>query len=215
MTGIGNYFKKVSPKTGNGTGRPTGSILAPKVNEGREVEPGSWLVEGIDEDFVPDILDLSLTHKAYAITDAESFDTMRQLVQREGYSGGFVLGYWWPPPEILPRADGKRVITFICDRSDKYLSKAFSDPWVREQNFNAGDAKPATKTVADMMTRRHQRGEMVSCARPIPSLTAYKRMRIADVSQLPVIEGGDKMIGLCPSTLLNALMASNADGSDA
>lgn len=216
LTGIGNYFKKVSPKTEMILADPMGSILAPKVNEGREIEPGSWLVEGIGEDFVPDILDLSLTHKAYAISDAESFDTMRELVQREGILAGSSSGTLVAAALKYCReqTEKKRVVTFICDRGDKYLSKAFSDPWVREQGFNAGDAKPATKTVADMMTRRHQRGEMVFVRATDTVMTAYKRMRIADVSQLPVIEGSDKMIGLLSEdTLLNALMASNADGS--
>ena len=52
-------------------------VLAPLVNEGRRIEPGSWLVEGIGEDFVPDILDLDLVTKAYSVTDAQAFHTVR------------------------------------------------------------------------------------------------------------------------------------------
>lgn len=207
LTGIGRYFKKVSPKTKMILADPIGSILAPMVNEGKDVTPGSWLVEGIGEDFVPDILDLDLTREAFAISDNESLDTVRDLVQREGILAGSSSGTLVAAALKYCRAqtEKKRVVTFICDRGDKYLSKVFSDPWVREQGFS--DAK-VTKTVADMLTRRHARGETVFVRKQDTVLTAYKRMRLADVSQLPVIEGNDKIVGLLTEdVLLNALMA--------
>lgn len=207
LTGIGRFFKSVSPKTKMILADPVGSILAPKVNEGKEVTPGSWLVEGIGEDFVPDILELDLTREAFAISDNESLDTVRDLVQREGILAGSSSGTLVAAALRYCRAQTqkKRVVTFICDRGDKYLSKVFSDPWVREQGFS--DAK-ATKTVADMLTRTHARGETVFVRKQDTVLTAYKRMRLADVSQLPVIEGNDKIVGLLTEdVLLNALMA--------
>ena len=207
LTGIGRYFKKVSPKTKMILADPIGSILAPMVNEGKDVTPGSWLVEGIGEDFVPDILELDLTREAFAISDNESLDTVRELVQREGILAGSSSGTLVAAALKYCRAqtEKKRVVTFICDRGDKYLSKVFSDPWVREQGFS--DAK-VTKTVADMLTRRHARGETVFVRKQDTVLTAYKRMRLADVSQLPVIEGNDKIVGLLTEdVLLNALMA--------
>lgn len=210
LTGIGRYFKSVSPKTKMILADPVGSILAPMVNEGKDVTPGSWLVEGIGEDFVPDILDLDLTREAFAISDNESLDTVRELVQREGILAGSSSGTLVAAALKYCRAqkEKKRVVTFICDRGDKYLSKVFSDPWVREQGFS--DAK-VTKTVADMLTRRHARGETYFVRTGDTVLTAYKRMRLADVSQLPVIEGNDKIIGmLTEDVLLHALMAMQA-----
>ncbi len=207
LTGIGRYFAKVSPKTKMILADPVGSILAPKVNEGRDITPGSWLVEGIGEDFVPDILELDLTKEAFAISDNESLDTVRELVQREGILAGSSSGTLVAAALRYCRAQSekKRVVTFVCDRGDKYLSKVFSDPWVREQGFS--DAKQ-TRTVADMLTRRHARGETVFVRAQDTLLTAYKRMRIADVSQLPVIDGTDRIVGLLTEdTLLNTLMA--------
>ncbi len=208
LTGVGRFFAEVSPQTEMIVADPVGSILAPKINEGRDVTPGSWLVEGIGEDFVPDILDLSLTRKAYAITDAESLDTVRQLVQREGILAGSSSGTLVAAALRYCReqTSAKRVVTLICDRGDKYLSKVFSDPWVRDQGF-AADA-PATHTVADLLTRRHARGEIVFVRPGDTLLTAYKRMRLADVSQLPVLEEPAHAVGILTETvLLNALMA--------
>ena len=84
VSGIGKYLKERNPKLQMVLADPVGSILAPLVNENRKVTPGSWLVEGIGEDFIPDILHLELVDKAYAISDAEAFRTARELLRTEG-----------------------------------------------------------------------------------------------------------------------------------
>ena len=70
----------------------TQSSLAPLVNEGKKVQPGSWLVEGIGEDFIPSICHLELVSKAYAIYDEEAFHTARELLKKEGVLAGSSVG---------------------------------------------------------------------------------------------------------------------------
>ena len=54
-------------------------------NTGKIQKPaGSWLVEGIGEDFVPPICDLSRVRRAYQIPDAESFYTARSVLAQGG-----------------------------------------------------------------------------------------------------------------------------------
>lgn len=212
LSGIGRYFKKIGAKTEMVLADPEGSILEPLVERGEKVKPGSWQVEGIGEDFIPSILDLSLVKKAYSISDTESFETVRQLLQREGILGGSSSGTLVAAALRYCRAQKtkKRVVTFICDRGDKYLSKAFSDPWIREQGFPKANL---TNTVEDILNRRHDRGETVFVRPSDTVFTAYKRMRIADVSQLPVIEGTDRIVGIVfENTLLNALVVGKDAG---
>lgn len=192
---------------------PLGSILEPLIERNEKIKPGSWLVEGIGEDFIPSILDISVCKKAYSIPDTESFETVRLLLQKEGILGGSSSGTLLAAALKYCREQKtkKRVVTFICDRGDKYLSKAFSDPWIREQGFPARRA--ATNTVEDLMSRRHERGEMVYVRPTDTVFTAYKRMRVADVSQVPVIEGKDKIVGIVfENTLLNALVSGKGEG---
>src|SRR5689334_5537546 len=75
LTGLGRFFAAKSPKTKMVLADPVGSILAPLVERGEKVTPGSWVVEGIGEDFVPDNCDLKLVAKAYEIPDSESIAT--------------------------------------------------------------------------------------------------------------------------------------------
>src|ERR1700761_6912324 len=87
LTGLSRFFEKVSPKTEMVLADPDGSILADVVAGKTPREPGSWLVEGIGEDFIPDIADLSPVKKAYTVTDREAFEAARELLRAEGVLG--------------------------------------------------------------------------------------------------------------------------------
>ncbi|HVY55469.1 MAG TPA: pyridoxal-phosphate dependent enzyme [Thermodesulfobacteriota bacterium] len=211
MTGTGRFFRKIGSRVEMVLADPEGSILAPLVNTGKTVEPGSWLVEGIGEDFVPPNLDITLVKKAYSISDAESFSTARDLLLREGILAGSSSGTLLAAALRYCREQKKpkRVVTFVCDRGDKYLSKAFSDPWLKEQGF---ESEKLTRTVRDLVMRRHDTGETIF-VRPQDNLkTAYKRMRLADVDQLPVLSGMDEIVGLLDeNSLLSFIEKMPAD----
>ncbi len=88
LTGLGRFFKKTAPHVKMVVADPKGSIIADLVNKGTHDIPGSWLVEGVGEDFVPTILDMGLIQTAYTIDDAESMETARLLLKREGILAG-------------------------------------------------------------------------------------------------------------------------------
>ena len=64
LTGLARYFAKVSPDTEMVLADPVGSVLADYVHTGTYGEAGSWIVEGIGEDFIPPIADFSRVKKA-------------------------------------------------------------------------------------------------------------------------------------------------------
>ena len=106
ITGLSRYFAAVAPHVEIVLADPVGSILADYVQTGRLGEAGSWLVEGIGEDFLPPIADLSRVRTAYSISDAESFGTARELLKQEGDSGRLQLGHAGRRrPALLPRAN--------------------------------------------------------------------------------------------------------------
>lgn len=201
LTGIGNYFRNVSPKTEMVLADPVGSILEPLVNRNEKVQPGSWVVEGIGEDFIPSILDMSLTQKAYAVTDDESLSAARALLVKEGILAGTSSGTLFAAALKYCREQKtpKRVVTFVCDRGDKYLSKTFSDFWMTEQGFKK---RNKTNTIEDLIVRRHDQGDTVIVRPNDTLLTAYKRMRVADVSQLPVIDEKGTFVGIVDEAIL-------------
>jgi cystathionine beta-synthase len=194
LTGVGRFFAKVSPKTEMVLADPVGSVLAPLVKTGKMIEPGSWTVEGIGEDFVPPNCDLSLVKKAYSISDKHSMLAVRDLLSREGILAGSSSGTLLSAALRYCREQttAKRVVTFVCDSGNKYLSKVFDDFWLAEQGLAEREQHG---DLSDLVARAHREGGTVYVGPDDTLLTAYGRMRRADVSQLPVLDDG-KLVGI-------------------
>jgi cystathionine beta-synthase len=137
VTGLSAFFRRADPQVEFVLADPEGSVLAEYVKTGQLTRAGSWLVEGIGEDFVPSICDLSSVRSAYAISDAESFWTARTLLQRQGILGGSTTGTLLAAALRYCRQQkkAKRVVTFACDTGDRYLSKMYNDDWLRERGL--------------------------------------------------------------------------------
>ncbi len=197
LTGLGRFFSRVKPRRGIEMilADPTGSILYEYVKTGKMVEAGSWAVEGIGEDFIPDNADMSLVSDAFEIDDAESFSVARELLSREGILGGSSTGTLLAGALRYCRQQTKpkRVVTFVCDSGNKYLSKMYNDFWMAEQGFTS---RPPQGDLCDLITHRAEAGEVISVGPEDTLLTAFKRMRGADVSQLPVLDEHGRAIGI-------------------
>jgi cystathionine beta-synthase len=194
MTGFSRFFARTAPHVELVLADPKGSILADYVATGKIGNAGSWLVEGVGEDFVPSICDLSRVHKAYTVSDEESFAAARTLLKEEGIFAGSSSGTLLSAALRYCReqTEAKRVVSIVCDSGGKYLSKMFSDFWMRDQGFLPGTSYGDLR---DLISRRAETGAVVSVAPNDTLLIAYSRMRLYDVSQLPVLENG-AIVGL-------------------
>jgi len=211
LTGLGRFFAKASPKTQMVLADPAGSVLAPLVLRGEKVEPGSWVVEGIGEDFVPKNCDLSLVKAAYEIPDAESIATARLLLSKAGILGGSSSGTLLAGALRYCRDQSapKRVVTLVCDTGSKYLSKVYNDTWVVDQGLAQRELHGDLR---DLIARTAGSGDAITVGPDDTLLTAYNRMRQADVSQLPVLDDG-RLIGLIDeSDLLEAVEDRGSHG---
>ncbi len=209
LTGIGRFMKRAAPHVKMILADPQGSVLAPLIATGTMPKPGSWVVEGIGEDFVPPNCDLSLVSEAFTVTDEESLATARELLRREGLLGGSSTGTLLAGALRWCRAQSgpKRVVTLVCDSGNKYLSKMFNDFWMIDQGFiqreNTGDLR-------DLISRRHAERATVTLAPEDTMMTAYSRMKLYDVSQLPVLEKGEVVGIIDESDLLLAVYDDEA-----
>ncbi len=194
LSGLGRFFAGVSPKTEMVLADPVGSVLAPLVKTGEMVEAGSWTVEGIGEDFVPPNCDLSLVKKAYSVSDRHSMLAVRDLLSKEGILAGSSSGTLLSAALRYCREQKapKRVVTFVCDSGNKYLSKVFDDFWLAEQGLAEREQHG---DLSDLVARSHREGGTVFVGPDDTLLTAYGRMRRGDVSQLPVLEDG-RLVGI-------------------
>jgi len=209
MTGLGRFFRRVSPETEMILADPDGSILAPLVCFGKEVPAGSWAIEGIGEDFVPPNADLSLIKTAYAIADRESIEMARALLAKEGILAGSSSGTLLAAALRYCREQTtmKRVVTLVCDSGNKYLSKVFNDFWVIEQGLAERELHGDLR---DLVARRFDKGGTVTVGPDDALIVAYNRMRASDVSQLPVVKD-DRIVGILDESDILAFV----EGEDA
>ena len=142
--------------------------------------------------------DLSLIAKTYMVSDADSLDAARELLAKEGIMGGSSTGTLLSAAlrYCKEQSEPKRVVTFVPDSGLKYLSKMYNDYWMIDQGFikreSFGDLR-------DLIARRHADRADYTVAPGDLLTTAYARMKLYDISQLPVIDDG-KIVGVINET---------------
>jgi cystathionine beta-synthase len=194
ITGVARYLKSVGSKAEIILADPVGSTLAGIVNDGVPGPEGSYTVEGIGQNFVPDTADMSLIDRAYSIPDAEAISTIRDLLLKEGILAGSSSGTLiaaalrWCREQTEP----KTCVTLVCDTGAKYLSKVYNDAWLADQGM---DGQPIQGDLSDLIHRKYEKGDVVFAGPDDTLDTAFKRMRGADVSQLPIIQDG-RLVGI-------------------
>jgi len=195
IAGLTHYFARVAPQVDMVLADPVGSGLASFATTGAlppKMTP--WLVEGIGGDTVPPVADFSRVTAAYSIADAEAFRTCRELLAREGIIAGTSTGTLLAAALRYCREQRqpKRVVSFVCDSGNKYLSKVYNDFWMLDQGFlereHRGDLR-------DLIARPHSEHAAVTVNATEPVMAAYRRMKLYDVSQLPVMQDG-RIVGI-------------------
>ena len=174
MTGLSRCFAAHSPHTELVLADPVGSILEEYINRGTlSDKSASWMVEGIGEDFLPPISDFTRVKQAYAISDKESFLTARELLEKEGILGGSSSG------TLLAAA------LKYCREQTTPKNVLVNGFLAREQH---GDLR-------DLILRPFADRDTVVVGANDLLVTAWQRMKLYDVSQLPVMDG-DQLVGI-------------------
>ncbi len=201
VSGLGKYLAEHAPDVEMILADPAGSVLADYINSGELGEKGSWLVEGIGEDFIPDIADFSQVTAAYSISDAESFATARELLKREGLLAGSSSGTLLAAALKYCRkqSEAKNVVSFACDTGNKYLSKLFNDFWMEDQGFIR---RKQYDDLRDLIGRLHSEHATITVGPTDILVTAHNRLRNAGFSQLPVMHDGQLVGVITEDTIL-------------
>jgi len=194
VSGFNQYLQEHSPNTELVIADPVGSVVADYVQTGEFGDSAPWLVEGIGEDFIPSIAELTGITKAYSISDSESFSTARELLRKEGILAGSSSGTLLSAALKYCReqTEPKRVVTLACDTGNKYLSKLFNDFWMEDQGFITREEHGDLR---DLIGRPHGERATITVGPTDILTTAHNRLRNAGFSQLPVMDES-KLVGI-------------------
>jgi cystathionine beta-synthase len=201
VTGTGRYLKERNPKIKIVGVDIQGSLLYDTWRLGRlpeEVQPKTYKIEGIGEDFLPSTLDLDLIDEVVQVDDRQSFLMTRRLVREEGIfcggsSGSAVVGLI-KSAVVRSLEAGQVAVVLLPDSGNRYLSKLFDDTWMRENGFLP--TSRALDTVEKVLNNSSRRITLVT-ARPDDRIKAVvARMKEYDISQLPVVNSEGKLVGI-------------------
>jgi len=103
---------------------------------------------------------------------------------------------------------GLRAVVILPDSGSRYLSKIFSDDWMREHGFL--DAELGA--VSHLLTGKT--GQLVTAARTDAVIEVIAKMKQYDVSQLPVLDDGRLMGMISEVDLLTYLLEGSHRASD-
>ncbi len=206
MSGTGKYLKEQKPEVQNIGVDPVGSVYYSLFHTGKLSEPHVYKVEGIGEDMSCGALDLSVLDDVRQVDDRQSFLMARRACREEGlFCGGSSGSALHVAIEIAKEAGpGKTVVTLLPDGGRAYISKFYSDEWMRDMGFTEGP------TVADLLATKRL---PLQTARPEePAREVVHRMKELGISQMPVVDPAGNALGMIHE---NDLLAALLDGSHA
>jgi cystathionine beta-synthase len=190
ISGAGKFLKEKKPGILIVGVDPVGSLYYDFVKTGRITKPFSYKVEGIGEDFFPTTMNLKIMDDVVRVDDKECFLMTRDLTRLEGLfvggSGGAAVAGALKWAREHGKA-GQKVLVFLCDGGNKYVSKIFNDDWMRENGFL--DEQPGLGTVRDLLGARYKK-KIVTVSPTSTVKEAIDVLKSQDISQVPVVEAG-------------------------
>src|SRR6266568_2525657 len=189
MSGCGRYFKEKNQRIQNVGADPVGSVYHSMFKTGKLAQPHVYKVEGIGEDMLCGAMDLAVMDDVRQVDDRQAFTMARRLAREEGIFAGGSSGAAVHVAAQLARELGKdkTILVPLPDGGRAYISKFFSDEWMRDNGFPMSDGAEAVSaaTVRDILGGR--RGEVFTARKTDKVEAVVKLLKDHDISQMPVV----------------------------
>ncbi|HKP94613.1 MAG TPA: pyridoxal-phosphate dependent enzyme, partial [Fibrobacteria bacterium] len=211
ISGAGRFLKERNPGLKLVGVDPQGSRYQGDFT-GVPAEVRPYKMEGVGQNFLPGTLSLGLIDEVISITDGEAFAAARRLALEEGVLAGGSAGAAVAAALRIASgwAAGKRIVVVLPDDGRNYLSRIYSDEWMRDQGFLEGRKGIP---VSEILSKKPFRFRRLHFVHPQdPARKAITLLLANDISQLPVFEGGTQVGCVAQQALAEKLSDFEAEG---
>ncbi len=142
ISGCAKYLKQMNPSIKIIGVDAYGSVLK-KFHETRELDPSEiypYRIEGLGKNHIPSTTNFELIDEFVKVSDEKSAYMARKITKYEGIFAGYTSGAAFEAVRLLNKKAAfsrkSRVVVIFPDHGSRYLSKIYSEKWMREQGFN-------------------------------------------------------------------------------
>ncbi|MGH7518711.1 MAG: pyridoxal-phosphate dependent enzyme [Gemmatimonadales bacterium] len=210
ISGVAKYLKEQNPRVRVISGDPEGSVYASYAKDGNAVGGAPYKVEGIGGDAIPGNVWFQYIDEFRTIGDRTAMQVTRRIAREEGMLVGSSTGLNVALAlDVARELDDPKalIVTMLCDTGERYLSKVFNDEWMQENQL----LDSPRVTVEQLLARRQSAAPaLVSVAPAAAVRQALNLMNTWDVSQIPVVDGGEPIGTLTEQSLMTKALAQPA-----
>lgn len=153
ISGCARYLKEQNPSIRIIGVDAYGSVLK-KYHETQELDPKEiypYRIEGLGKNLIPTATDFDVIDHFVKVSDEESAHMARSVTKKEGMFVGYTSGAVVQAIKQLNQAgeftESSKVVGVFPDHGSRYMSKIYSDRWMKEQGFFDSDHAEDPKKV--------------------------------------------------------------------
>ncbi len=194
ITGASKFLKEKKKSIKTVCVDPIGSILEDLFRHGKPLTPAhTYKIEGVGEDFLPSVYDFKMIDDFIKVDDKSAYVMCRDLVAKEGLCVGSssamaVVGAIRYSEKLDTPSN---IVVVLPDHGRAYMSKAFNDTWMQDNNFLPS---PLTaRTVGNLIDSRKKKVDLVVAKVDNSVIETVNLLKTKGISQVPVFSDHNLM----------------------